>query len=284
MMKRLCRWKKYLFACLPLMMFGCVQAEVKHTFVCVDNQKSQLVYVDQFAPEKSWKVKIPGTSRDCFLLDDERVLVSHPDGAEIYRLSDGASVRRIQGFDGVVSAFATPAGTIWIGSPSGFFEIDAAGKTIRTIHPEGALNHLRLLRPLENGNIVYCALLSVYEIDLQGKVLWTHSFKGKTTLALEQSDGSFFSTLGKETELYRVSRDGCVQMVAGGTANHPDANLAWFSGFDLLPNGHVVVANWRGHGYSLPSKHLFEFDADNRMVWSWDDPSVKGVTTVQMIR
>ena len=56
------------------------------------------------------------------------------------------------------------------------------------------------------------------------------------------------------------------------------------SGYDPLPNGNVVIANWRGHGFDGESKHLFEFNADNEIVWSWDDPTVKSVTTVQVIR
>lgn len=274
--------KHLLPAVLLSAFFFSAWAEVKHEFVCVDNQKNQLVYINQFKDD-SWKVPLPPKSRDIFLIDDERVIVSHPDGAEIYRLSDGKSLNRFNGFKGVCSVSRTPNNTLLLGSPSGFIEMDDSGKTLRKIISKGTTGHLRLARMLENGNIVYCAGFEIFEIDTNGNVVWTHKSTGKTYLALKQDD-TFLSTMGKEVQLVRVERDGTETVVGGGKENHPDVNMAWFSGFDTLPNGNVVVANWRGHGFKGESKHLFKFNADNKIVWSWDDPEVKGVTTVQMIR
>ena len=258
-------------------------AEIRHEFVCVDNQKNQLIYVNQFK-DASWKTPIPKGSRDLFLLDDERIIVSHPDGAEIYSLKDGKSLTRFDGFTGVCSVSRTPDGTFLLGSPAGFTEMAASGKKPKTVQSRGPTAHLRLARELKNQNIVYCAGYEIFEINPEGDVVWQHKSDGKTYLALQQDDGAFLSTKGKEVQLVRVERNGVETVVAGGADVHPDAHLAWFSGFDLLPNGNVVVANWRGHGFTGESKHLFEFNADNEIVWSWDDPEVKGVTTVQIIR
>lgn len=260
------------------------QAEVKHTFVCLDNQKNQLVYVDQFAPEKSWKVPLPAESRDLCLFDDERVLVSHSNGAEIYRLRDGSSVQRFEGFKGVSSASRTPAGNILIGSAAGFTEIDLSGKKLRTTVSKGKNKSLRLARMLPNGNILYCDISSIHEIDPDGNVLWEHTTAGKPYLALKQNDGSILSTEGGEVKLLRIARDGTETVVCGDATVHPNAKLAWFSGYDLLPNGNIMVANWRGHGFKGESSHLFEFTPGNQIVWRWDDPEVQGVTTVQVIR
>ncbi len=275
--------KKHVISILSLAFGLCACAEIRHEFVCVDNLYSQLLHVDQFSGT-SWAVPLPQGSRDLFLLDDQRVLVSHPDGAEIYRLKDGASLRRFEGFADVSSASRTPRGTFLLGSLSGFHELDESGNKLRTIVPESPLVHLRLVRMLENGNILCCAGYDIHEIDPSGKVLWSHRSAGKTYLALDQGDGSCLSTKGGLVELVRVRRDGSETVVCGGSGSHPDASLAWFSGFYPLPNGHVVVANWRGHGYDKPSRHLFEFNAANEIVWSWDDPNVKAVTMVQVIR
>jgi len=260
------------------------QAEVRHEFVCVDNQHNQLVYVNQFSPKISWKTPLPKGSRDLVLLDDKRVLVSHSDGAEIYSLKDGSSLSRFQGFSGVQSASLTPKGNILIGNPTGFTEIDLDGKTLRTVVSQGSTKPLRLARMLKNKNIVYCAGLEIHEIDPKGKVLWTHKSEEKTYLALEQNDGSFLSSMGKKVQVVRIARDGTETVVAGGKDKHPGAALAWSSGFAPLPNGNIIVANWRGHGFDKPSKHLFEFNADNEIIWSWDDSDVAGVTTIQVIR
>lgn len=258
------------------------RAEIKHEFVCVDNQHNQLVYVDQFTGT-SWKIPLPKGSRDLVLLDEKRVIVSHPDGAEIYRLKDGKSIRRFEGFQKVCSVSPAEDGHFLLGSPEGFTVIDSSGKIVRTVLSKAPVDHLRLARMLKNGNIIYCADYDIFEIDTDGEPVWTHKDTGKTYLALKLGK-SLLSTRGKEVQLVRVERDGTETIVAGGKENHPNANLAWFSGYAPLPDGNVVVANWRGHGFEGESKHLFEFDAENKIVWSWDNPDVKGVTTVQVIR
>ena len=52
---------------------------------------------------------------------------------------------------------------------------------------------------------------------------------------------------------------------------HPQLGLDWFSGFQLLPDGHVLAANWLGHGKQGTGPHLVEFDRGNRVVWKWED-------------
>ena len=173
-------------------------AEIKHTFVCLDNRRNQLVYVDQFAPGNSWRVPVPKGSRDLCLLDRRRVLVSHPDGASIYQLADGTSVPFVRGLQGVTSASRTPSGTFLLGGPDGFREFDESGRLLRTIQPQGPVEHLRLVRIQPNGNLLYCAEFTVYEIDPDGTVLREHTTKGKSYLALRQSDGSILSTTAGE--------------------------------------------------------------------------------------
>ena len=52
----------------------------------------------------------------------------------------------------------------------------------------------------------------------------------------------------------------------------------------MLKNGNVVVANWRGHGYEGDGPHIIEFDADNRVVWTWAElTKAKYVTNVLVL-
>jgi hypothetical protein len=50
-----------------------------------------------------------------------------------------------------------------------------------------------------------------------------------------------------------------------------EVHRAIFPGFQLLPNGHVVLANWQGHGegHGAQGVQLLEFDAGGRIVWQW---------------
>lgn len=60
--------------------------------------------------------------------------------------------------------------------------------------------------------------------------------------------------------------------------------LDFFSGFELLPNGHVVVANWLGRGKHEKGPHLVEFNDANECVWQWKDHvAARQVTNVLML-
>ena len=77
---------------------------------------------------------------------------------------------------------------------------------------------------------------------------------------------------------------GNVVHIWGGQDKHTDVDLTWFSGFDVLENGNVVVANWRGHGYEGDGPQIIEFDADNRVVWTWAElAKAKYVTNVLVL-
>jgi hypothetical protein len=43
--------------------------------------------------------------------------------------------------------------------------------------------------------------------------------------------------------------------------------------FQLLPNGHIVLANWQGHGegFGESGVQMLEFDTGGEIVWQWSD-------------
>jgi hypothetical protein len=59
----------------------------------------------------------------------------------------------------------------------------------------------------------------------------------------------------------------------GGKADHPSLGLDFFTGFQRLPNGNIVAANWQGHVASPApdTPHLVEFTPDNELVLKWGD-------------
>jgi outer membrane protein assembly factor BamB len=259
------------------------QAEIKHAFIVVDNGTKQLVYVDQFEPSKSWKTTVPAGSRDIDILDDNRVLMSNGSGAAIYSLKDGKEIWKITGFKGVQTASLMQDGNYLIGASDKLVVVDPEGETVKTII-SGKMGHLRLARQLNNGNVLYASGRDLYEVDMDGKKIWTHTSQNKTYLALEERDGSFLLTAGDGVKVLSVTREGKVSLVCGGKADHPNVGLAWFSGFDVLGNGNIVVANWCGHGFKGEKRHLIEFDRNNKIVWQWSDADVKSATTVQILK
>jgi len=84
-------------------------------------------------------------------------------------------------------------------------------------------------------------------------------------------NGSTLVSTGGAVTVVEMNPAGEQVGFVGGKPNHPQLGLDWFSGFDLLPNGNLVVANWLGHGKQGTGVHLVEFDQQNRVVWKWDD-------------
>jgi hypothetical protein len=44
-------------------------------------------------------------------------------------------------------------------------------------------------------------------------------------------------------------------------------------------NGNILVANWLGDGNIGTGPHAVEFDANNNLVWSWEDHSTAQTIT-----
>ena len=65
----------------------------------------------------------------------------------------------------------------------------------------------------------------------------------------------------------------------GGATDHPNARLRWFSGFQQLESGDVVIANWLGHGMEGSGPHVVEFDTNNDLVWQWEDHTAATTVT-----
>lgn len=275
------------FAALFLTLTGIFtsQAEVKHTFLCVDNGKpSQLVYVDQFEPSNSWKVSLPEGSRDICLIGDDKVLVSEGKSATLRSIKDGSILQKFKVPKGNQTVSVTPEGNVLMASGTEIVWASLEGEILKKINIK-KVKHNRLARQLKNGNIVYAGnVYFLLEIDHRGKIVWEQKLKEKTYLAHENSDGSFIATRGYGVDVVNITRDGKETFVCGGKEKHPDAGFAWFSGFDVLDNQNIVVANWCGHGFKGKKNHLFEFDRDNNIAWRWSDDSVKQVTTVQIIK
>jgi hypothetical protein len=78
---------------------------------------------------------------------------------------------------------------------------------------------------------------------------------------------------------------GEIVSFVGGKQEHPELGLDFCSGWDLLPCGNIVMANWLGHNKHGAGPHLIEFSRDNEVVWSWADHEVATqVTNVKMLK
>jgi len=84
--------------------------------------------------------------------------------------------------------------------------------------------------------------------------------------------GHLLISAGYGAFLVELDPAGQVVRQFGGKEQVPEKVRPFFYAmFQLLPNGHVVLANWQGHGLGLGQSgvQLLEFDPAGEIVWSW---------------
>lgn len=262
---------------------------MRHRFLCIDNHQNKLMLIDQFSPSASWEVNIPKGSRDLQLLDKTRVLVSHGTGAREYNLVTGKALDwKVDRYRGIQSAQRLKDGKTVLLQQSGMMiTLDAKGEELSKVKVDLPQLDLRLLRMLENGNRVIGAKnpRAVLEVSSTGKVLANIQIPGKGYKALRLKQGNYLSSTGDETKVVEVNASGKVLRFVGGKKEHPELRLDFCSGWDLLPNGNIIMANWLGHNKHGTAPHLVEFDRNNRVVWSWaDHKKAKQITNLMVLR
>lgn len=257
-------------------------SQVKHRFLAVDNGANRLLLFDQIGGE-GWSIPIPAGSRDLQVLEGGKVLVSHGNGAAEYDLATGAMGWSLTGYSSITTASRLDNGnTLLGGNVDGvtLYEIGPDKLLKSKLNPEG-LSDLRLARRLAGGNTLLglAAPHKVVEIDGQGKTVWTGDLTDKGYVAYRLDDGHTLATSGEDFRIYDFDPDGKPTLIAGGRDRHPQARFLWFSGFQILPDGHLLVANWNGHGMEGQGPHAVEFDRSNTVVWTWEDHAVAATVT-----
>jgi hypothetical protein len=270
-------------------MAAMTSSALEHRFICVDNGANRLIHVDQQQPGRDWSVELPKGSRDLQLVGSDTILVSHGNGAGLYSLADGKSLKLITDrYKNINSArLLEGGGTLLVSRTGDVFQLDQSGKELRSFKIQCEDLDIRLARFNAAGNLVVVQTKQprcVIEADMNGKVLRTLPLEGKGYRAQELKNGNLLISIGDSVKVIEIDPQGRVQRFVGGKAGHPDIGLDFFSGFDLLANGNIIVANWLGHGKQGTAAHLLEFDPDNNVVWKWEDhQTARQVTNVLVI-
>ena len=96
-----------------------------------------------------------------------------------------------------------------------------------------------------------------------------------------QKDGTLLTTGGYLPEVVRFASDG--RVLSRQQAAQPEGLSNYFyAGFEVLPNGNCIVANWTGHSGRdfRPGWKLIEFAPDGKVVWHWNAPWAGTVNSV----
>ncbi|MDR2863716.1 MAG: hypothetical protein LBV54_07600 [Puniceicoccales bacterium] len=170
-------------------------------------------------------------------------------------------------------------------------EIAPDGKTVvketstlaKKITPKSPLpgghGYMRNGRALPNGNY----LVALYqareaaEFNPAGEKVWSAKVPGGAhsvarlpnghTLA-SGSDGQ--ARRGVPSALYEFDADG-KEVWKVSNADLAGKPLYFASGFQVLPNGNILLCNWLGHGNFGKAPHMLEITREKEVVWTYAD-------------
>jgi hypothetical protein len=256
---------------------------IRHRFVAIDEGLGTLLHIDESDPSRDWIVPIgQPQARDLQLVGGNRILVGHHHGYTEYDLCTGTPVSTFAELEGVTSVRRQEDGSTLI---AGVNLAGNPGVSVLTIDVGYHIRHraafpgdyVRLVRQTTSGTFLMCCNDRIREGSPEGGYLREFSVDGfyHAWKAVGLANGHLLVSAGYGAFLVELDKTGKVVRRWGGKDAVPDrVNPLFYAMLQLLYNGHVVVANWQGHGpgHGGSGIQLLEFDTSGAIVWQWSDP------------
>lgn len=281
------------------------EGQICHEFFANDNARNQLNYVNEFAPTKNWVKKVDDTGvnspRQVEMVDNamatngKAIMISIDHGYQEYDMITGERLANVRpaGVSGVRGAVRLANGNTILGvGDDKLRTINASGATVGTecTLPGAGGDSLRVInRDPATGHLMLGRLLDLFIVNEQCQQQWTAKLPGgsKAYSVLVRPEGGVWATSGAPSTVIAYNAQSQIVGQVGGKDAHSGLGLDFFSGFELLPNGNIVAANWQGHlaspGQNTP--HLVEFTPDNKLVWQWGNQDLaRQITNTLMLR
>ncbi|MCW3089776.1 MAG: hypothetical protein JWP81_845 [Ferruginibacter sp.] len=248
-----------------------------------DEGMSQLSYIDLANPAANWYTPIP-TGRDMQLVGNGRVLVGTGSGYEEREITTGKKIFELTAFPGTVAARRLRngntllSGVNWQGKRGiVLVEVDSSGTVKRTIVYAG-FDYVRLVRETPSGNFLVTADNIAFEGDASGAIVWKVTIAGldkpHAWQALRLANGQTIVSTGYAKNFQVFSAD---QQLVDSITGPADVNPNFYAGFQVLPNGNYIVANWQGHGpkFGASGVQVLEYTPKGKLAWSWKQDAAK---------
>jgi hypothetical protein len=295
-----------------------ISSDIKHRFVVADYAHCSVQYIDQFDPSKNWSFKIAEIAYDMQLDGANRLVINRSKGYDVYDLTTRKLVESVEWSEipNVVRSFCLrPDKHVFLATQDGaVYEYDEKRELVAIHTMPEELRVVRCMRLTPEGTALMAAIDGVYEVSLakglptEKRILRSYPIPPKPLEAPTPQDDPEcppFPTankglMGRNPFMGQVAPDGNV-VVSGGYARRlffftrdgellhrvtmpqpPGKRDHYYAGFQILPNGNVVLSQWTGYSEKdqRPGLKLTEFDNDLKPVWTWDDPTVGTINHV----
>jgi len=126
----------------------------------------------------------------------------------------------------------------------------------------------------------------VREYDELGQVVWECRAPGGPHSAIRLPNGNTMIACAdheKNASLFEVDHSGTVVWKVQGN-ELPGISLKFLTGFQILPNGNIVLTNWLGHGEFGKAPHIIEITRDKKVVWTFSDhQTMRTISSIQLL-
>lgn len=240
-----------------------------------------------------WEHPITNEANDIAMLKDGSILYAHVKSAVIVDREHNVIWEHKGDPKGEIqSASVLKNGNILImqnGTPARLMEITRKGKVKVSIEiptpaksPHGQFRNIRktidgtYLIPYISGN-------KVCEYSKRGELLRTIEVKGPNFLAVRLKNGNTMVACGDAHRLVEFDKDDNVVWEISGD-EIPGNSMFFVAGFQVLPNGNVVLANWGGHGHNKEQAQIIEITREKKVIWSYENwTDFNAFSTVQVL-
>ncbi|MDR2845596.1 MAG: hypothetical protein LBV28_05880, partial [Puniceicoccales bacterium] len=143
----------------------------------------------------------------------------------------------------------------------------------------GGHTYIRNARALPSGNYLAALYQSgeAVEFNPAGERVWAVKVPGGAHSAVRLANGNTLVSScdaqvrkGVSPALYEFDATG-KEVWKVSNADLDGKPFHFLSGFQVLPNGNILVSNWLGHGKFGKAPHLLEITRDKKVVWTYAD-------------
>lgn len=264
--------------------------------LAIDEGRQHLHLIDTRNPDAGWRRDMADfpLPRALQRIGPQRVLVGFDRGFVELDIDTGSVLRVCERWTGVTAVQRLDDGSTLVagmdlgGIPNSIdvLTLDRDLKVVAHVRRDG--DYVRGMTRTANGYLL-CANDHILETDFALQPVrrlaapgFEHAWK-----AHRHTDGSTLVSAGYGGFMARFDADGKLAGTFGGRGQVPDDVAPFFyASFVVLDNGHVLVANWQGHGEDNGHKgrQLLEFAADGELLESWSDgdriSSLQGILPV----
>jgi len=265
---------------------------ISRRLLAIDEGRQQLSLVDTATDTFHWTLDLSPypLARDLQRLDGRRALVGYDRGFFELDIETGRVLTNCARWTDVTAVRRRPDGhtlvTGWNLDGTGgvnVLTLDRGWHLVATARRDG--DYVRLMRPTPDGTYLLCTNDHILETapDLTERRRFAAAGFEHAWKAERLEDGSTLVSAGYGAFMALFDGAGNVTHRFGDEA---DADPFFHASFERLDNGHLLVANWQGHGPDNGHKgrQLLEFDAGRRLVGTWSAPqrisSLQGILVV----